>query len=1045
MRNFFTLVISSPLQSFVFLAIVIFGLMGGLVLIQNQQHIYSNAATNQAKVTANQLGPLNFYGKNISYLQLFGQMDYTQASKQMTQAGAAFHASGVAVTQAVKPTAIYLVDRGNSRILGWRGAGYCGDTKISCTVNADCVSQTKPEEKICIVNQNKSPDIVIGQSDFLHSACNGDANLGVKKPPSAATLCTMTFPWGLNTAEQWMRIGLATDSKGNLYVPDVENDRILKYNNPLSQDTSGGAGDAIADLVIGQNSFSKNGKNGGSFFNNFTPPNATSLFISTGPGTRDIASRGVFVDASDNLWVADTHNNRVLRFAPDQTTPNLVLGQDTFTTSGCDLQNNRKLCYPTQITMDPSSGDIYVADEMPKADFQARIQVFSPPFTNGMPASKTLTLNQGGSFENWGSFDGKGTYTPEITGLAFGPNLQTGSSSPAQLYVNGHADFRLMQIEKDGRVSFSLGSHSVRRRGGDTEYEAQYPGCGSIYNSARLWWPGGSTGVDEDKNIYIADERFHRVVRYSLPYSLRTLPSGVQCLPDPNGSMLTTGPNVQDSRGFGDMLGVAVFNNQLLVLDQYMKLKVWNDYVNKPTFASPDFIIQSGMPNRMKMTQAIDDKGRLWMSGEHGRLRIFQLPLLPDAVPVVDWVKLYWADTNELVNLEFVLGATFDPVGRHIYIIDQRGSRILRIANYADVSGRLIVDRVFGQTDKNTALCNRGGSKPTANSLCGVLQVSFDKLGNMFLLDNNYECHNNNRILAYSRHALQTDDGGIFFTKNPDYIIGTKDETSFGNCDGNQTNVPMSPVSIEFDKNGHMLIANDGMYGDQNRELRQLWLYENPFVIQLPYTQGFEMLKSPAASVELPIGASGDILFDSHDNLIVQDHTWSRLWILNYFRDPQWIVQHRPWKQPPASPAVPPTVPPTIPSQLPDLLVKKVTRSLTLLGSYTVEICNVGAAAPTAEYVIGFVPMFESGRAASSVYYHPVPAGTPSAGKCQILSGISCEVVGDQKCKTISRMTVTVDIKNQVRESNERNNSLNVVLRPTPTARPIPRPTISPL
>lgn len=313
-----TFVTNRPIPSFLSLGFVIFGLMGGLVLIQSQQHIYSDAASVQSQpvLRGAQLGPLNFYGKNISYLQLFGQLDHTQASKQVTQPGAAFHASGVVVTQVVRPTAVYLMDRGNNRILGWRGVGYCGGTKTSCTTNTDCASQTNPEDKICVVNQNKPPDIVIGQPDFLHSSCNGDANLGVKKSPSADTLCTMTFPWGGNVAEQWMKIGLATDSKGNLYVPDVENDRILRYNNPLSQDASNGAGDTIPDLVIGQNSFTKNGKNGGTFFDINTPPSATSLFISTGPRTIGIASRGVFVDSSDNLWVADTFNNRVLRFSP---------------------------------------------------------------------------------------------------------------------------------------------------------------------------------------------------------------------------------------------------------------------------------------------------------------------------------------------------------------------------------------------------------------------------------------------------------------------------------------------------------------------------------------------------------------------------------------------------------------------------------------------------------------------------------------------------------------------------------------------------------
>jgi hypothetical protein len=29
--------------------------------------------------------------------------------------------------------------------------------------------------------------------------------------------------------------------------------------------------------------------------------------------------------------------------------------------------------------------------------------------------------------------------------------------------------------------------------------------------------------------------------------------------------------------------------------------------------------------------------------------------------------------------------------------------------------------------------------------------------------------------------------------------------------------------------------------------------------------------------------------FDDHDNLIVQDHTWNKVWVINYDRDPSWL------------------------------------------------------------------------------------------------------------------------------------------------------------
>lgn len=907
-----------PKQAVVTL-VLIAGLLSSLLLVRLQQHLLSNATRGYKSQTPIESEYVNeprshlidFYGKTISTLKLFGQSDIREASHFSVQRNATLHASGLTVTQAVSPTALYLLDRGNNRILGWKGVGYCGNSQVSCTVNADCVDQENPSDHACVVTGNKPPDIVIGQPDFTSGTCNGDSNLGVKTKPSASTMCFVSFPWGTNIAEQWMRVSIATDAKGNLYVPDVENDRVLRFNNPFGEADAYGAGDAIADLVLGQPDMNSNGKNGGSYFDLQPTPTQTTIAFSGGPKTVNTASRGVFVDPAGNVWVPDTYNNRVLRFPPDQTIPDLVLGQPDFTSRFCDLNNPQKLCFPTQVTQDPTTGDIYVADEMALADFQARIVVFSQPFSNGMIASKIIHPTQDGPFENWDSFNGSGTYTPEITGLTFGPDFRSPTSGVPQLIVSGHADFRLLQLDEAGRITQTLGSRSPRHRGGDVEYAGIYNQCGSMYESARLWWPGGSIGFDEENNIYLADEKFHRVSRYALPYVTRMTQNGIECLPDPNGHLLFTGPNVQTPESLGTMVGAVVHDDQLIVLDQGFQLKAWNGYAQKEHGAQPDVTVPNVMVDRFKMTQAVDDQSRLWLRGEHGSLTVFQLPLNNESTPIAKSLKLYWADTKEEVNLQMVFGATYDPTGNHMYIIDQRGARILRIADHTDLNGMLLVDRVFGQISKGGTQCNQGKTAPTADSLCGATQISFDRRGNMFIVDNNYECHKNNRILAYSRESLvgkrptPIPHNQLFFRTQPDYILGARNAVSTGVCDNNQVNLPTSPVTVEFDSENRLVLGNDGYYGDQQRELRQLWLYENPFDIQLPYQAGFDFIKSPAASIEIPMGAVADVTFDAHDNMIIQDHTWSRVWMINYFKDPDWIIQHRPWLTPAPTPNTP--------------------------------------------------------------------------------------------------------------------------------------------
>ena len=73
-----------------------------------------------------------------------------------------------------------------------------------------------------------------------------------------------------------MRHHLDVDADGNLYVADVYNNRVLVYFAPFSADRTGGKGDTVADLVIGQADFTSNGVNRGRGRASPTPVRSTS-------------------------------------------------------------------------------------------------------------------------------------------------------------------------------------------------------------------------------------------------------------------------------------------------------------------------------------------------------------------------------------------------------------------------------------------------------------------------------------------------------------------------------------------------------------------------------------------------------------------------------------------------------------------------------------------------------------------------------------------------------------------------------------------------
>ena len=92
---------------------------------------------------------------------------------------------------------------------------------------------------------------------------------------------------------------MAVDAAHNVYVPDRGNHRVLKYNDPYGSGSGAGAG--VADEVWGQADFNGWRCNRGS-----VAPTADSLCL--------WYDSGVDIDSEGNLWIADSGNNRVLRY-----------------------------------------------------------------------------------------------------------------------------------------------------------------------------------------------------------------------------------------------------------------------------------------------------------------------------------------------------------------------------------------------------------------------------------------------------------------------------------------------------------------------------------------------------------------------------------------------------------------------------------------------------------------------------------------------------------------------------------------------------------
>ena len=163
----------------------------------------------------------------------------------------------VAFDNSVSPPIVYVADTFNNRVLAWRNAANVTKTNFA--------------------------DLVIGQPSLQQTIAGGPGT---------------GFSTGLS-----LPAAVAVDAKGNLYVADEGNNRILRYPTPFSQT----AGFLPVDLVIGQAAInSGTAANGGS-----AVASAKSLSFYLGGS---ISTLAMAFDAQGNLWVTDPNNNRVLRF-----------------------------------------------------------------------------------------------------------------------------------------------------------------------------------------------------------------------------------------------------------------------------------------------------------------------------------------------------------------------------------------------------------------------------------------------------------------------------------------------------------------------------------------------------------------------------------------------------------------------------------------------------------------------------------------------------------------------------------------------------------
>ncbi len=485
------------------------------------------------------------------------------------------------------------------------------------------------------------------------------------------------------------------DSKGNLWVTDAGNNRILEFQPPFS-------GDMSASLAIGQPSL-----------NSTTSGDSTS--------TLNYPTDATF-DSSGNLLVADASNNRIVEYKAPLTTgmaASLVIGQQGFN-SATSAASQSGLNFPGSLAFD-STGNLWVADAS-----NNRVVEFKAPFATGMSAS--VVLGQAGFTTNSTATSPTGMYNPSEVG--FNPS---GDLWVADSYNNRLLEFA-PPFASGASASFQLGQ---------SDYTS------SVFQGQLSLFDPESVAFDHSGDLWAVDTQNNRVLEYPPPLATgmsASLAIGqtslMRSLAGATRSNLSN-PFAAAFDSSGDLWVSDSSNNRVLeFVPPFTTGMNASVVIGQLTFGtSSPSLSPSGL--NYPTGVAFDPSGNLWVADTlNSRVLEFKPPFTSGMSASLVIGQVSFGSSNPGTSsgqLAYPIGLTFDSFG-NLWVADSFNSRVLGFASPLSSGERASL--VIGQP-----LFTSGLPETTQSGLYLPESVAFDQSGNLWVSD-----RGNNRVLEFSSH-----------------------------------------------------------------------------------------------------------------------------------------------------------------------------------------------------------------------------------------------------------------------------------------------------
>lgn len=627
--------------------------------------------------------------------------------------------------------------------------------------------------------------------------------------------------------ELYNPMGIALDTSvtpPRIYVADTSNNRILAW-----KDAGGFTNGKPADLVIGQRDLYS------------TSANGPGRSLSTGFDR----PTGLAVDQGD-LYVADSGNNRILRFrkpfaTPTDPSPDLCIGQPSFNTLTVNYPLGQAAT-PTEkgialniggsaltaaITFD-TDHNLWLTD----AGNRRVLRYAAADVAKGGFAT-TISANLDIGQRDFAFLDPSPTTAQagQLLNLLATP-AAIGFDTKGRLYI-ADSDERSVNRVLVFLPPFTTGMPATRVMGIQPVAVAGQPRTDPERFRIAMFSPTAIFFLPGAQGMGVVDSGFSRILIFD-PYDTGSWLDATAVSPSAKALF-------GHSSGIG---GISSTDTKSLVSND------GNPQAGASTLAGP--VTSNGsVVSRLGPQAAVFYNNELYVADTSNN-RVVVLPWqtgnFGPATRVLGQDRFNFNSINLIEGREFSFrsgnaadaGVVIDSTGDtpHLYVSDPYNHRVLGFRDVRKLIPGSAADIVIGQPDLATAMCNYPNGDinlPTQSSLCRPIGLLVDGTGNLYVADSN-----NGRVLRFPTPFSHQGN------QQADLVLGKSRYDTSPLTDANDHNM-LAPYGLAFAGNSGLLVSDQAF----NR------------VLFIPFSNG--TFSAPADNGKAATKVLGQARFDTRD------------------------------------------------------------------------------------------------------------------------------------------------------------------------------------